>query len=854
MAIASSRRDAVDAGLGCYFVDAHYFVEAYLDVVSWGRDTGNAARSSLYFEANALQHYDSLVWAGSGNFTNNTIWVWSNVETKSQRRDFPKGGVYCTGATGCCYCLCNGNDWWWDRNGGKFTGRVIGDVNTTRIGISCQYLTLHSGDGFYNLPDNLRVLPPVGLSVSWPSIMSGSVSASITSWSKNTNIGGTPTTYGGASYWNWAIDLLDENGNMVAHKTYNTGETKSCSFGSANSGWYTASALAGSSGAIGSPYTVQAGKKYKLRVYAQNNMNQRLTADSGWFISTPPKPTVSITSVIYNPTTKKSELCFDWSLAQSGLYPEVLTYTATLPDGTVVASGTIKTISDGAASSGSVCDVVVPTGDRVTITVTNTAGTGSSALTSTGSASAYSPVANAAFLGFEWDELRRTCTIRAEAPGAANCRIEAGYSANNYNIGNKLTTGEVGTLVVRDLQHGNGETMYLQAVPEASNGYQFKNEIAKISVPIPNPILGIRTPACESGEEKEYIVDIVEKKANCSVTTRWQVGDRVVTKSECPPVLKHYSFYDWKSDFKIVNGVIQQGSYIKFKMVYVPSSNVAIKSYIEASFLTKTISSSIIQTAQGEARVNEYTYIMSKDYPIYAWTSNYAVDGKVDAGRYLKQLIRITGTYGSSYTGVLIDVYYGLNEDSTRLNDVTITTNLTTTATTGSHFFVKNGSKWAEVQPDEFASRSGMPTAEEIIGGMPQYAISKPPLRGRINYKAHSTTQDGNTVWFDVDPVYKSSQPVVTGDPISTINGATANGSNGYGGAGFADDGSLWVSAGDTVNLRSPNQRGISFNGLPVAGFKTTSPYSPTVKYCRLNLHNGLWEEWESWETPTTDS
>lgn len=349
------------------------------------------------------------------------------------------------------------------------------------------------------------------------------------------NIGGTPTSYPGASYWNWEIDLLDENGSYLAHKCFNTGETKSCSFGSLNSGWYTAAALSGSSAANTTPYTIQSGKKYKVRVYAQNNMNQRLTVDSGWFISSPPKPTISITSTVYDPTTKKTNLCFDWSLAKSGLTPETVTWNAKLPDGTSVSSGTLATIPDGAAKSGSKC-IQVPTGDQITVTVTNTAGPTGNTMSESASASAYSPVANAAFLGFDWDELRRTCVIRAEAPGAANCRIQAGYSANNYNIGDKLTTGQVGTLTVKDLNHGSGQIMYLQAVPEASNGHQFTNEIAKISVPIPNPILGVRVPSCGSGLDKEYVVDIVEQKKNCSVTKQWQNGDRVVKKSKCPPL------------------------------------------------------------------------------------------------------------------------------------------------------------------------------------------------------------------------------------------------------------------------------------------------------------------------------
>lgn len=540
MALATSSGGYTDWGLACGFVDAHATITRYLDAVTWGRDTGNASRAWLAFTMNACLHYDSLVWAGSGSFGNNELRLWSNVETVySGVKQFPKGGTYCyntgTCSSGCCYQHCGGVDYWWNLTHGHWNGHVLTDASTSHLYFKGRYLDEDPGpDGDYTLPDNLRILPPVSLSVSFPTAITGNVSASISKWSNNTNIGGTPTSYPGASYWNWAIDLLDEYGNMVAHKTFNTGETKSCSFGAANSGWYTASALSGSSAANSSSYTIQAGKKYKMRVYAQNNMNQRLTADSGWYVSSPPKPTVSITSIVYDPATKKNKMCFDWSLATSGLTPEKVTYDITLPDGTSVSSGTLKTINDGSAASETKCVTGLPTGDLLKVTVTNTAGPTGNQMSESASDSMYAPVANAAFLGFDWDELRRTVVVRAEAPGAANCRIQAGNAPNNYNLGNKLTTGEVGTITLKDLPHGDGQALYLQAVPESSNGHQYTNEIAKVTVPVPNPILGVLTPGCDSPDEQRYIVDIIEKKANCAVTPKWQTGDRVVVKAPCP--------------------------------------------------------------------------------------------------------------------------------------------------------------------------------------------------------------------------------------------------------------------------------------------------------------------------------
>ena len=385
------------------------------------------------------------------------------------------------------------------------------------------------------LPNTLRITYPQGLSGNFPTSITGNISGSITAWGLGspTPMRGTPTSYPYAKSWNWSVELLDEYGSVVARKLYNTGETKSCSFGAGDSGWYTANALAGSASANATPYEMQAGKKYRFRITVSNDYNRTSSTTSGWYYAAPPEPTVTITSIIYNPTLKKSEMCFDWSLAKSGLTPEILTYEATLPDGTVVASGTIKTITNGAADSGTKCGIQVPTGDEITLTVKNVAGTAPNQMTSTGTAKEFSPVANAAFLGFDWDELRRICTIRAEAPGAANCRIEAGYQANVFDVGDKLTSGEIGELVVKDLDHGSGQILYLQATPESSSGHKYENEIAKISIPIPNPILGVYTPKCGSPGKQQYIVDIVERKKNCTLTPKWQNGDRVVKIGAC---------------------------------------------------------------------------------------------------------------------------------------------------------------------------------------------------------------------------------------------------------------------------------------------------------------------------------
>lgn len=384
----------------------------------------------------------------------------------------------------------------------------------------------------YNMADDMRITAPSGLTVSFPSAADGTVSASISYWgmsSAATNMTGTPTTYPNATYWNWALDLLDQYGNTLAHKCSNTGETKSKSW--TGNSFYTASALEGTAAATSSKYTMQANAAYKLKVVVNNSFNQSVAQESNLMYSLPPTPTLTIDSCIYVPTTKDATLTFSWSkAADAGALTETIKYDVYDANGTYYKSGVVlATVTDGTAQTGTITVTGLPSGEQYTVKVTLSTTAGTTSATD----STYAPVANAAFLGFDWDELRRTCTIRAEAPGAANCRIQAGYQANVYDIGDKLTPGQIGTLVVKDLDHGDGEILYLQAIPEASNGYQYENEIAKISVPIPNPILGLRIPECESEAEPEYIVDILEKKPDCSLTQRWQNGDRIVVKDKC---------------------------------------------------------------------------------------------------------------------------------------------------------------------------------------------------------------------------------------------------------------------------------------------------------------------------------
>lgn len=499
---------------------------------SFGRDTGNCERALISGRLECACYGSNLGWASVPGNACHRAHLSSSGDTSRGNWDWcTDKGPRCTGNFDYRHVMSNSAGCYINKDSDHIAIDYYWQFTPSSYG--WQYIWTP----WFYLNDNERIYPPESLSVTWPSSIGSNVSASISKWSKNVNIGGTPTSYPNAKYWNWAVDLLNTSGTMLAHYANNYYESKSVSM--PTNAWYTASGLPGSSAAIGSAYTIQKNSAYKLRVVVNNSFNQQLSATSPTLYSAPPKPNVTINSMVYVPTSKDCTLNFSWSKpTDGGAYTETIKYDVYDAKGNYYKSGVqLGTVSGGGSRSGTVTVTGLPSGEQyfVRVYVTATSGTGSTTKT------VYAPVANAAFLGFEWDDVRRTCTIRAEAPGAANCRIQAGYSSNVYNVGNKLTSGQIGTLVVKDLNHGSGQILYLQAVPEASDGHQYTNEIAKISIPIPNPILGVHTPSCEkieAGAEKEYIVDIIEKKKGSSTCTqRWQNGDRVVKKDKCLPVI-----------------------------------------------------------------------------------------------------------------------------------------------------------------------------------------------------------------------------------------------------------------------------------------------------------------------------
>lgn len=490
MAVASKTCTMNCGNLGCNFANAPCDFTLQIDSFT---SQGVQSNGNIKYTA---------VCSGVWSFPNGIVWsstnpfAWSmSIGGQSTSWSQNKGCGSACPSGNCCCCNCYSLSY---SSGQKsFTFEL--SPTTTSVTLS----TTFNGNTCslsYTIPSDMRFTNPSGISLSCPSYLGGTATGRVSSW-------------GGGSGGTFTFKTLNASGSVISTTTCTTTGT-SCS--------------------KTMPGTFSKNTRYSMSLTACNSANMCVSTSGCTIYSAPPCPSITIRSCVYNPSTKKCQLVFDWSKASdAGTYTETISYTVTDQEGRSYASGTLATVTGGASKSGTQTLTNIETAVNVTVrlTVSSTAGSCS------GTASVYSPVAGAAFLGFEWDELRRQCTIKGTAPGAKQTRISAGYSPNNYNIGTKLTPGEFGDLVVKDLNHGSGQIAYLECMPESTDNHQYIDEVAKISIPIPNPIIGVWTPPCEDdakGVKQRYIVDIVEKKENCTVTPKWKNGDRVVKIAECP--------------------------------------------------------------------------------------------------------------------------------------------------------------------------------------------------------------------------------------------------------------------------------------------------------------------------------
>lgn len=496
MAVASGSHPLNFGNIGCGFRPSSGTLRAYIDSV-----TSNGLQSNGKIEyvvkVSGSASINNLVWSSASGTQSWSFSCGGQTQSATTSKQCQSTGN-CAGG-GCCCCICNGITY----NPGQKTFTLQLSPSTTTITLNVKWNTNGPATATYTIPESMRVTPPSGLSVSWPSSLSGSTASSVSSWG-----GATPGCY--------TLQLLSPTGSSLDSTTSCTSST--------------------STQYQDTPGSYSANSRYRLKVTACNHADMCVSDTSSYYYTSPPTPSVYIDSLLYDPNSQKCVCNWSWSKpSDGGYYDETITYDVYDQEGNYyVRGGALGTATGGVAKSGSQTTTNILTAVNLCVKVYVSTSAGVSSAT----ACAYAPVAGAAFLGFDWDELRRTCTVRATAPGARQTRVSGGYAPNVYSIGSKVTPGEFGDLVVKDLDHGAGEILYLEAMPEATDNHQYIDEVAKISIPIPNPILGVLTPSCEqiaAGEEKKYIVDIIEKKKNSSTCTpRWQNGDRVVVKEKCP--------------------------------------------------------------------------------------------------------------------------------------------------------------------------------------------------------------------------------------------------------------------------------------------------------------------------------
>lgn len=533
MAVATGSESHNFGNLGCGFVPSSGTQYTYIESVS-SNGLQSDGKIEYVVQVSSAVSINNLVWSSAGNISYGLSCGGQSWST-SISKGCNTGTGNCAGG-GCCCCNCNGITY----TSGWHTFTIRLSPSVTTITASSNWNNNgNQATATYTIPESMRVTNPSGLSVSWPSSLSGGTSMSVSSWG-----GATPGCY--------TLQLLSSSGSSL-------GSTSTCTS-------YTSSRTLYTPGSYG--YN----NRYRLKVTACNDANMCVSSTSGYYYTSPPPPSVYINSLLYNPSTQKCVCNWSWSKpVDSGYYAETITYDVYDNEGNYyVKGGSLGTVSNGAAASGTVTTDGILTAVNLCIKVyvATTAGTNSA------TACAYAPVAGAAFLGFDWDELRRTCTVRATAPGARQTRVSGGYAPNVYSIGSKVTPGEFGDLVVKDLDHGAGEILYLEAMPEATDNHQYLDEVAKISIPIPNPILGVLTPSCEQiegGEEKKYIVDIIEKKkGSTTCTPRWQNGDRVVVVGECLyyPCFTSIECVSTSANAGFDTATFPKGEYRDFKVVF----------------------------------------------------------------------------------------------------------------------------------------------------------------------------------------------------------------------------------------------------------------------------------------------
>lgn len=126
---------------------------------------------------------------------------------------------------------------------------------------------------------------------------------------------------------------------------------------------------------------------------------------------------------------------------------------------------------------------------------------------------------------YSWNDVRDTITISTSVESAVT-RLQILYGYSDVSASTVIADANNATDIVGSIQYPkhDGQAIYAKARLYYPDGTYDESEMKVI--PVPHPILGVvRYP----DGHQEYIVDIVERKANGTLTPQWQSGERVIT-------------------------------------------------------------------------------------------------------------------------------------------------------------------------------------------------------------------------------------------------------------------------------------------------------------------------------------
>lgn len=135
---------------------------------------------------------------------------------------------------------------------------------------------------------------------------------------------------------------------------------------------------------------------------------------------------------------------------------------------------------------------------------------------------------------YHWNDDRTALIVTATANSdyADYVQVKWGYDDTvssilwQGNTGNTpVTSGWSHTESILYPNHGAGQFIYLQVRSRYRNNTWEDGDV--FAVPVANPIIGVAT---YTNSNKKYIVDIVEHKADNTITPLWQNGQRIVKK------------------------------------------------------------------------------------------------------------------------------------------------------------------------------------------------------------------------------------------------------------------------------------------------------------------------------------